>query len=296
MLHAEFYTADAFTSTRGAGNPAGVVFHDGALAPSEMQAIAGQLHLESAFLSPPTVSDADYAVAYYTGAKRIPFCGHDTVAAATVLVHSKRLSAPGVARFATDAGIIPVSVSEAGDVTLTLSLPILGPVVDAAPFTEALGIGASARHLAPVQIASAGTAFVCLGVADEATLHALRPDMARLHTLQTAPGAPDGLYVWALAAPNAQGIAVSARCFCPGAGLPEDPVTGSATGAFAAYVVHHGLMPDRESDKVAFRTEQGRAMGRTGHVSVLVQCAGGEAASVQVSGRAVVTATGTLFL
>lgn len=296
MLHAEFYTADAFTDMRGAGNPAGIVFHDGGLAPSEMQALAGELRLESAFLSPPTASEADYTVAYYTGAKRIPFCGHDTIAAAAVLVHSKRLSAPGAVRFATDAGIIPVSVSETGDVTLTLFQPVLGPVVDAAPFLNALGIPASVLHPAPVQSASVGTPFVFLGVANEDTLHALQPDMARLITLQTAPGAPDGLYVWALADGNPQGIAFSARCFCPGAGLPEDPVTGSATGAFAAYVVHHRLLPNMGSDRVTFRTEQGRAMGRTGHVSVSVQWAGGEAASVQVSGRAVITAAGTLFL
>lgn len=294
MPHAEFYTADSFTDTRGAGNPAGVVFYDGTLAPSEMQAIAGELQLESAFLSPPSTPDADYTVAYYTGAKRIPFCGHDTVAAA-VLVHSRRLSAPGTVRFATDAGIIPVSVSETGDVTLTLFRPVLGPVVDAAPFLDALGISASALHPASVQSASVGTPFVCLGVASEDTLHALQPDMARLTALQTAPGAPDGLYVWALAAANTQGIAFSARCFSPGAGLPEDPVTGSATGAFAAYAVHHGLLP-MEGPTPSFRTEQGRGGARLGHVSVSVQCAGGEATQVQVTGRAVVTAAGTLFL
>lgn len=296
MPHAEFYTADSFTDTRFAGNPAGVVFPNGPLAPGEMQAIAGELHLETAFLSPPATPDADYTVAYYTGAQRIPFCGHDTIAAATVLVHSKRLTAPGTVRFATDAGIVPVAVSETGDVTLTLSLPILGERVDAAPFTDALSISEAALHPAPVQIISAGTAFVCLGLADEDTLHTLQPDMARLKTLQTAPNAPEGLYVWALASSNAQGIAFHARCFMPGVNLPEDPVTGSGTGAFAAYAVHHRLLPSRDKDQAAFRTEQGRAMGRIGHVSVLAECAGGEVTQVQVSGRAVIISAGTLFL
>lgn len=296
MPQAEFYTADSFTATRGAGNPAGIVFHDGGLAPSEMQTIAGELQLETAFLSPPTAPNADYTVAYYTGVTRIPFCGHDTVAAAAVLVHSKRLSAPGVVRFATDAGIIPVAVSESGDATLTLALPVFGAVVDAAPFIDVLGIPASALHPAPVQVVAAGTAFVLLGLADESTLHALRPDMARLHALQTAPGVPDGLYIWALAAPNTQGIAVSARCFCPGVGLPEDPVTGSATGAFAAYAVRHRLLPGMGKPSASFRTEQGRGGGRMGHVSVTLACAGGEVMQVQVSGRAVVASAGTLFL
>lgn len=295
MPHAEFYTADSFTDTRFAGNPAGVVFHDGGLSPAQMQAIAGELHLETAFLSPPATPDADYTVAYYTGAARIPFCGHDTVAAATVLVHAKRLLAPGTVRFATDAGLIPVAVSETGDVTLSLSLPVLSDRVDPAPFIEALGISASALHPAPVQIVSVGTAFICLGLAHEGTLHTLHPDMARLAALQSVPGAPEGLYVWALAAPNTQGAVVSTRCFMPGIDLPEDPVTGSGTGAFAAYAVHHRLLPGIGEGTVTFRTEQGRAMGRLGHVSVAAECAGGEATSVQVSGRAIVTAAGTLF-
>jgi len=296
MSNAEFYTADAFTDTRNVGNPAGVVFHDGALAPSAMQAIAGKLRLETAFLSPPSAPNADYTVAYYTGAKRIPFCGHDTIAAAAVLVHRRRLSAPGAVRFATDAGILPVSVSETGEVTLTTAPPVLGAVVDAAPFTAALGIGASALHPAPVQSASVGTPFVFLGLSNEDTLHALQPDMARLLALQTAPGAPDGLYVWAPAGPSTHGITFHARCFLPGAGLPEDPVTGSATGAFAAYAVRHRLLPEVGGNTVAFRTEQGRAIGRPGHVSVWVERAGEQITQVQVSGRAVVVSAGTLLL
>lgn len=296
MPHAEFYTADSFTDTRFAGNPAGIVFHDGTLAPAQMQAIAGELHLETAFLSPPSTPDTDYTVAYYTGAKRIPFCGHDTIAAAAVLVHSGRLSAPGVARFATDVGIIPIKVSESGDITLFPALPVFGDVVDAAPFLQALGMDESALHPAPTQIVSAGTAFVLLGLRDEAVLVALRPDMARLTTLQTTPGAPDGLYIWAVASRNPHGIAFSARCFCPGAGLPEDPVTGSATTAFSAYAVRHCLLPNVGEGRVSFRTEQGRGGSRLGHVSVMVECAGGEAVSVQVTGRAVIVSAGTLFL
>lgn len=296
MPQAEFYTADSFTDTWGAGNPAGVVFHNGALTGAEMQAIAGELQLETAFLSPSTHPDADYTVAYYTGAKRIPFCGHDTVAAAAVLVHSKRLRAPGTVRFATDAGIIPAAVSAGGDVTLSPALPVFGAALDAAPFLQALGIDASALHPAPTQIVSAGTAFVLLGLRDQSVLRALRPDMASLAALQTAPGAPDGLYVWAAAGSDTQDIAFHARCFCPGAGLPEDPVTGSATAAFSAYAVRHRLLPGTDGTRVTFRTEQGRGGSRLGHVSVAVECAGGEATQVQVTGRAVVVSAGTLFL
>ena len=50
----DYFVLDAFTRTRFTGNPAGVVLHDGSLTGEQMQAIAGELGLESAFLTPLT--------------------------------------------------------------------------------------------------------------------------------------------------------------------------------------------------------------------------------------------------
>ncbi len=44
---------------------------------------------------------------------------------------------------------------------------------------------------------------------------------------------------------------------------PEDPFTGSATGAMAAYLWKHGLM-----EKDSFVAEQGHDMGRPGQATV----------------------------
>jgi PhzF family phenazine biosynthesis protein len=44
---------------------------------------------------------------------------------------------------------------------------------------------------------------------------------------------------------------------------PEDPFTGSATGAMAAYLWRHGLM-----EKETFTAEQGHGMGRPGQATV----------------------------
>ena len=49
-----FYIVDAFTQTRYAGNLAGVVLPDSTLSDAQMLAIAGELHLESAFATPST--------------------------------------------------------------------------------------------------------------------------------------------------------------------------------------------------------------------------------------------------
>src|SRR5262249_30373510 len=51
---------------------------------------------------------------------------------------------------------------------------------------------------------------------------------------------------------------VHCRVFCPGAGVPEDPATGSCNAPFAAYLHAHGAL--REGDRLT--THQGVEMGR----------------------------------
>lgn len=291
-----FYTLDSFTTVRFAGNPAGVIFHDGSLTPGQMQTIAGELHLESAFLSPPSSPEADYAVCYYTGTARVPFCGHDTVAAAIALVYRGDLSAPGSVRFATDVGILTVDVADTGYVTLNQSLPTFGPVLDAAPLADALGVSPAALYSSPIQVVSTGTLFALLGVGSADTLHALRPDMVRLAAhLGTLPDAPAGCYVWTPAAPPCP-VQFHARCFCPGLGLPEDPVTGSASGAFGAYLLQHGWPLEGDGNHREFRTEQGRAMGRVGTATIRLSTVNGRVSQVQVSGPAVLISEGALYV
>ena len=72
-----FYIVDAFTKTRYAGNPAGVVLPDHPLTEQQMLAVAAELHLETVFATPCADLDADYAVAYYTAVNRVPLCGHE---------------------------------------------------------------------------------------------------------------------------------------------------------------------------------------------------------------------------
>lgn len=296
MQTLEFYALDSFTSTRFAGNPAGVFFHDGTLSPEQMQAIAGEVHLESAFLSPPLTPDADYTVVYYTGMQRIPLCGHDTIAAATVLVHSGRLSVPGTARFATDIGIVLVSIDASGNVTMTQALPLYGAIIPAAPLADTLGLAPHSLAPFPAQVVTTGTHFAFLAFQTRAALDALLPDWARLASLLASlPGAPVGLYAWTreTLAPDAYAYA---RCFCPGIGLPEDPATGSASGAYGCYLVKHGLIAPAKDGSVEFRTEQGFAMGRPSGVSVNLQTQSGVVTQAQVSGRAVLVAEGRLHV
>jgi len=298
MSAVPFYIADSFTSTRYAGNPAGVVFPDAPLSETQMLAVAGELHLESAFVTPSDDPEADYLVAYYTGAQRIPLCGHDTIALATVLAQTGRLAAPATVRLATDVGVLAVSVAEDETVTMSQSLPQYGEVVDRREAAEALGIPLSEIEETglPVQVVSTGTPFLIVPVACRATLAALAPDMAALTAYGDSLEAPiAGFYVWTAETESAAAL-VHARCFCPAVGLPEDPVTGTASAAVGAYLARHGQIAPDADGVLSFRTEQGHTMGRPGSAKVRLETDGKQVTRVQISGKAVLVGEGKLWV
>ncbi len=293
-----FFLADSFTRTRYAGNPAGVLLPDAPLTDAQMLAIAGELHLESVFASPSPSADADYEVIYYTGAKRIPLCGHDTIALATVLAETGRLPVSGTVRLATDVGILAVTVDAERKVTMAQALPTYGQTVPTASVADALGLPLSEIEDTglPVQVVSTGTPFVIVPVVHRAALNALAPDAVMLTAFgDSLADYADGFYVWSFETEREEAL-LHARCFCPAAGLPEDPVTGTASGAVGAYLARLGRLTADAGGLAQFRTEQGYVMGRPGNVDVQISTAAGEVTGVAVSGTAVLVGQGTLWV
>lgn len=298
MLPLPFYIVDSFTSTRYAGNPAGVVLLDSILTEEQMQAIAGELHLETAFAVPSASPDFDYTVAYFTSAKRIPLCGHDTIALATVLAKTGRLTVPGTVRLATDVGVLAVKVDDGGTVTMDQALPRYGKIVSPTEAAEALGLPLSEieETSLPVQVVSTGTPFLIVPVKHRAALSALAPDMMTMIAYGDGlEDFADGFYVWTAETESEEAL-IHARCFAPAAGLPEDPVTGTASGAVGAYLARLGWLTPGADSCLSFRTEQGYAMGRPGQVNVRLETEQGKVTRVQVSGTAVIVGEGRLWL
>jgi len=91
MKPIRFYVFDAFTEMTFQGNPAGVFFDDdGVLNDNDMQRMAGEISLESAFVTPGDIErNIDFCLRYFTGALEVPFCGHDTVAATAAPLYRK---------------------------------------------------------------------------------------------------------------------------------------------------------------------------------------------------------------
>jgi PhzF family phenazine biosynthesis protein len=87
---------------------------------------------------------------------------------------------------------------------------------------------------------------------------------------------------------------VHLRHFAPANGIPEDPVTGTAHGVAAVYLDREGLLPPGE--RVVLVGEQGRAIDRTGEVTVEVRRQAGRIGDVRIGGTAVIAARGELMV
>jgi PhzF family phenazine biosynthesis protein len=203
------FVVDAFTGEGFLGNPAGVCPLDSWPSDAVMQALARQLALsETAYFAPDRA--AGYLLRWFTPETEVDLCGHATLASAAVFF---RDIDPG-------ASAVRYSTLRAGDLRVTRNGDLLEldfPARAAAPGRVA-GIG-DALRAAPAETLTIPGRTVLAVFEDEETVRGLRPDMARIAAL-------DGTLVIATAPGDASDFV--SRCFAPGAGIPEDPVTGSA--------------------------------------------------------------------
>lgn len=200
------WQVDAFSGRRFAGNPAAVVPLTSWLPDSVLRDIAAENNLsETAYL---LRDGEDYQIRWFTPTEEVPLCGHATLASAWVVFHRLEPARTRVV-FRSQSGPLPV---ERVGQRLTLDFPI--NTLEPAPAGE--GVVQALGH-APRELYS-GWHWLAL-YDTEADVRALRPDMAALIAT--------GIHGVVATAPGEDCDFVS-RFFAPAAGVPEDPVTGSA--------------------------------------------------------------------
>jgi len=205
-MNIPFFQVDAFASNVFQGNPAGVCILKSWLSPQTMQAIASENNLsETAFVVP---KGEDFEIRWFTPRLEVDLCGHATLASAHV-VFSQQLSTKPNVRFQSQSGAL--EVTQDGDM-LALDFPSRPPKSDTLDPALLEGLG-----VAPLEVQRARDSLILLR--DEAEVRSLQPNMDCLMRLDTL-----GVIV---TAKGDQSDFVS-RFFAPKAGIPEDPVTGSA--------------------------------------------------------------------
>ncbi len=201
--------------TRGdlGGNHLGVVNDVVGVSDERKQAIATDLGFSETVFVDWTDPTADPAVRIFTPATELPFAGHPLVGAAWVLAELGPIPATALR---TNAGRVDCFV-DGDSATVTASIPITEVDNDVAKVAADAGIPEPVRS---VRLALPKH-YLCARYATFDDVAALAPDM----------GALMGVFGFAAFARN--GDEVKLRFFAPGAGVPEDPATGSAAVALA---------------------------------------------------------------
>jgi PhzF family phenazine biosynthesis protein len=218
---------DAFTDRPFAGNPAGVVLLEGSFPDDDwLHRVAAEIGLpETAFVvRTPDAPDAAWGLRWFTPTTEVNMCGHATLASAHAL-HTGGAAA-GIIRFATRSGVLSATIGDDGAVTLDFPTAPLNEVVPPPEVAAALGTDVLSLHETGQAV---GEPLVEL--ADEDTVRALTPDLALVRALPWR----GGVIVTARADDPSAGYDFVSRCFFPGIGIDEDPVTGGAHTALAPF-------------------------------------------------------------
>lgn len=207
------FQVDAFTNRLFGGNPAAVVVLENWLPDKVLAAIAAENNLaETAFVIPkPDV----IPLRWFTPAVEIDLCGHTTLAAAHVLFRHF-IPLANQLTFSTRSG--DLIVSRDADL-LTMNFPARPgtPIEITEQLVSALGIRPREAFLARDILAI----FEC-----ESEVRDMQPDFQRIASLNA--------FAVIVSAPG-ETVDFVSRFFAPGAGIPEDPVTGSSHCTLVPY-------------------------------------------------------------
>ena len=201
-----FYQIDAFTSRVFGGNPAGICFLDAWLPDPVLLSIAAENNLsETAFL---VKAPDHYGLRWFTPKVEIDLCGHATLAGGFAVFQYRDQAARRVA-FETKSGRLSV---ERREELLLMDFPTRKPQPCPPPdrINDIMGTAPSLTLL---------SRDLMLVYENEDQVRRLKPDLSAVAALDC--------FAVIVTAPGANSDFVS-RFFAPGAGIPEDPVTGSA--------------------------------------------------------------------
>ena len=248
-----------FPDGTAGGNPCPLVVDAGELTAWQMRAIAAHYGHESAFVT--SAGTAEVGLRYFVPRHEMRMCVHATVAAVTALAWSGVVTG-GQVTIDTAAGRHRVSWdgSDPPQVTVEQLPPEFGPPATVhAELTAALGLPpGSIAPDAKIQPVSVSRPKLIVPLRDAGAVHAAEPDFPALWRL-CAGLDTTGAYVFA---PHQDGdpAHVVARQFPVDAGYPEDPATGVAAAALAAYLA--AASPAERPAWTRVAIDQGDAMGQ----------------------------------
>ncbi len=300
-MNYRFHTADVFTDRPFGGNQLAVFPQAAGLDDEQMQQIARELNLsETVFVLPPENPAHSRRLRIFTPRIEVPFAGHPTIGTALVLAQVGDVALSGEhTAIVLEEGVGPIEVvirsrfDRPVDAQFTTAiLPEFGPPPPAPGAIASMLSLAEADLLLenrPPVAVSCGLPFLFVPLRDLDAVRRARLRLQDWEQLLSAWWAPH-VHVFTHEA-ELPGCDLHARMFAPGAGVPEDPATGSAAAALA------GLLAARSPEAdgtLRWTVEQGLEIGRPSIIEIEAEKADGEIVAVRVGGGAVMMSEGMM--
>lgn len=207
-MNIPMYQVDAFTSEPFKGNPAAVCIFEEWPEDSVLQNIAAENNLaETAFI---IATETGYDLRWFTPEVEMDLCGHATLASAYVVFRFLQPDWKTVS-FQTASGELIVALQDNGK--LSMDFPARAPEQMAAS-------GELSTVLGQVPLEAWQSRDLLVLLESERAVQDFQPDMVKLATLKD--------HFAVIITAQGEEVDFVSRFFAPNAGIPEDPVTGSA--------------------------------------------------------------------
>ncbi len=299
----DYHILDVFTERPYGGNPLAVVLAADGLSLTDMQTIAREFNLSETVFVMAAVSPGHTArIRIFTPTREIPFAGHPTLGAASLLAELRMPVVNG------ERDAIIALEEEVGSVRVGVRLRQGGAAYgefDAPKMSESIGVMseieevAGALGLIPNEIGfenykptllNGATNFAYVPISNLEAMSKVQVTPMHWNRAFSDRGV-DGVYLYTRQCVRAQS-AFHARMLAPDIGIPEDPATGSAAIGFARVMHEFDAMPDGSHKRAI---EQGFEMGRPSSINLTMSVQRGRLENIRIGGYSVRIAEGRLL-
>ncbi|MGI8508737.1 MAG: PhzF family phenazine biosynthesis protein [Gemmatimonadaceae bacterium] len=297
----KYYTLDVFTDRAFGGNPLAVLPDARGLSTEQMQRITAEFNLsETVFVLPPDDPTHARKLRIFTPGRELPFAGHPTVGTAFLLAALGMIDvAEGEAHIVLEEGVGPVAVtlSVEGGVPMFATLTtaqapeLRRDVPRVADVAEMLtldisDIGAPGFTIAAV---SCGIPFLLVPLRSRQCVSRAKLRREAWENVLSSAWARE-IFLFDGSAIERR-TPIRARMFAPSLGIGEDPATGSAAAALAAYLA---MRNDSANARLDWVVEQGVEMGRPSVLRLSADIDHGAVSAVRVGGQSVLVSEGMM--
>jgi len=296
MKSIPYYIVDVFAENRFGGNPLAVFLHGQILTDREMLLLAQEINYpETTFIFTERSEENKHKVRIFTPTEEIPFAGHPSLGTAYIIKKELLSSAENIVHLDLPAGIVPITfnndTSEDNMFWMQQISPWFSKPINPSEILEVLQLDLTdIDSNYPIQEVSTGLPTLIIPLKNKEVLHQCLLNREQYFKLISRMEAK----ILHLFSPNKQADSEDVLCvrnFGDYYGISEEPATGSANGALAAYLIKNKYFGTSE---INLRVKQ-EYKGRAGHLYLKAQ-ENSSGIEVFVGGKVRFMAKGEFFI